>query len=219
VSLMAKRKKLRILVTAGPTREKLDPVRFISNYSTGTFGYAIASQARRRGHKVTLVSGPVALKKPKGVEFVGVESALDMMRAVLKKAKRADCIIMAAAVSDWRPRQAQKAKIKKGPASLSLKLVKNPDIIKELGRQKGGKILAGFALETEDLLKNAKKKLKEKNLDLIIANRLGPSSNVFGNKTAKITLIDRFGARNNVPAGSKARMAKIILDKVLACNI
>jgi phosphopantothenoylcysteine decarboxylase / phosphopantothenate---cysteine ligase len=216
---MAKRKKLRILVTAGPTREKLDPVRFISNYSTGTFGYAIANEAKKRGHKVTLISGPVALEKPKGIEFVGVESALEMMRAVLKEAKKADCVIMAAAVSDWRPLLEQKEKIKKGPASISLKFVKNPDILKELGRRKGGRVLAGFALETEDLLKNAKKKLKEKNLDLIIANRLSPASDVFGNSAAKITIIDRFGAKDNVPAGPKARIAKIILDKVLACNI
>jgi phosphopantothenoylcysteine decarboxylase / phosphopantothenate---cysteine ligase len=216
---MAKKTKPRILVTAGPTREKIDPVRFISNYSTGTFGYAIADAARKMGLSVTLVSGPVALDRPEGVRFIGVESALDMRRAVIKEAKRADCIIMAAAVSDWRPGSRARSKIKKGSASISLKLVKNPDILKELGRQKRGKVLAGFALETEDLLKNAAKKLKEKNLDIIIANKLGPGADIFGNKPVKIAFIDRFGGKEEVPAGPKARMAKIILDKVLAYNI
>lgn len=216
---MAKRHRQRILVTAGPTREKIDPIRFISNYSTGTFGYAIASEAGRRGHAVTLISGPTALEKPKGVKLVKVESAMEMKGAVLKGAKRADCIIMAAAVSDWRPRNAQKSKIKKGGPSIRLELVKNPDILKALGRAKSRRTLVGFALETEDLIKNALKKLKEKNLDMIIANRLTPHGGIFGDGQAKVTIIDRFGAKDEITASSKAKMAKIILDKILAFNI
>jgi phosphopantothenoylcysteine decarboxylase/phosphopantothenate--cysteine ligase len=216
---MASKKNLRILVTAGPTREKIDPVRFISNYSTGTFGYAIAAEARKRGYRVTLVSGPTALEKPKGVRSVDVESALQMKEVVLREAKNADCIIMAAAVADWRPRSPSNAKIKKSSRAVCLRLVKNPDIVKELGRQKGARILVGFALETEDLLKNAVKKLREKRLDLIIANKLEPGSDVFGSGPAKILIIDSSGSKCEVRAGSKADLAKIILDKLSACNI
>jgi phosphopantothenoylcysteine decarboxylase/phosphopantothenate--cysteine ligase len=217
--LTAKRDRKRILVTAGPTRENIDPVRFMSNHSTGVFGYAIASEAKKRGHVVTLVSGPTALERPKGVKFVAVESALDMMRSVMREAKNADCVIMAAAVADWRPRKAAKNKIKKGSASVKLELVKNPDILAELGKKKGNKVLVGFALETEDLIKNALKKLKAKNLDIVIANKLSKKSAVFGNNPAKIAILDRFGAKEEVRAGSKARMAQIILDKALAFNI
>lgn len=216
---MGKQRKLRILVTAGPTREKIDPVRYISNYSTGTFGYALAGQAEKMGHNVVLVSGPVALEKPKGVKLLKVESALDMRRHVLKEAKKADCVIMAAAVADWRPLKTAKNKIKKTEGPGILKLVRNPDILKELARSKKGKILVGFALETEDLLKNSQKKLREKGLDIIIANKLSGSHDVFGKKPAKISILDRFGVVRKVSNVSKARAAKIILDKVLDFNI
>jgi phosphopantothenoylcysteine decarboxylase/phosphopantothenate--cysteine ligase len=171
----------KILVAAGPTREKIDPVRFISNYSTGTFGYAIAREAKRRGLDVTLVSGPTALKAPDGVRFVPVESSLDMRKAVLERFKKADCVIMSAAVADWRPVYSAKKKIKKTQKK-TIELVENPDILAQLGARKNGRVAVGFALETENLEKNALKKLKDKNLDLIVANRLGKDSDLFGDK-------------------------------------
>jgi phosphopantothenoylcysteine decarboxylase/phosphopantothenate--cysteine ligase len=207
-------KKLSILVTAGPTRERIDPIRFISNYSTGTFGYEIAKEAGRRGHAVTLISGPTALEIPKGVKSVRVESALDMKRAVERAFAKADCIIMAAAVSDWRVRDVVSAKMKRRSGRKRLELAENPDILAELGKKKGGKVLVGFALETEDLEKNALKKLREKNLDLIVANRLNRKSTVFGDRFLDILMLDRFLNKKTLSRKSKKEAAKIILDKV-----
>jgi phosphopantothenoylcysteine decarboxylase/phosphopantothenate--cysteine ligase len=204
----------KILVAAGPTREKIDPVRFISNYSTGTFGYAIAREAKRRGLDVTLVSGPTALKAPDGVRFVPVESSLDMRKAVLERFKKADCVIMSAAVADWRPVYSAKKKIKKTQKK-TIELVENPDILAQLGARKNGRVAVGFALETENLEKNALKKLKDKNLDLIVANRLGKDSDLFGDKKIDVVTIDRFGNRARISGRSKQELAKIILGKAL----
>lgn len=205
----------RILVAAGPTRERIDPVRFISNYSTGTFGYAIAKEARQRGFFVTLVSGPTALKAPKGVKFISVESSLDMRRAVLSEFKKCDCVIMTAAVADWRPVYSAKRKMKKIPKK-TIELVENPDILAELGAKKKNRIAVGFALETENLERNALKKLKDKNLDLIVANRLKlPGSDIFGDKAIDVVTVDRFGNRTRIYNKSKTELAKIILGKVL----
>lgn len=212
-------KKLRILITAGPTRERIDPVRFISNYSTGTFGYEIARQARRLGHAVTLISGPTGLKAPSGVKFARVESAAEMRRAVLRHFRSSDCLIMAAAVSDWRPAAVAAGKIKKGAAVKSLRLMTSPDILKELGRKKGPRVLVGFALETEGLESNALKKLEDKNLDIIVANKLTSKKTVFGNKKTDIVIIDRLGNTTRLYGKSKGESAKIILDKVLSLNI
>jgi len=204
----------KILVAAGPTREKIDPVRFISNYSTGTFGYAIAREAKRRGLDVTLVSGPTALKAPDGVRFVPVESSLDMRKAVLERFKKADCVIMSAAVADWRPVYSAKKKIKKTQKK-TIELVENPDILAQLGARKNGRVAVGFALETENLEKNALKKLKDKKLDLIVANRLGKDSDLFGDKKIDVVTIDRFGNRARISGRSKQELAKIILGKAL----
>lgn len=205
----------RLLVTAGPTREHIDPVRFISNYSTGQFGYEIARAAKERGHLVTLVSGPTALKAPNGVRLVRVESTMDMKRAVLKEFPKSECVIMAAAVSDWRVRTKHKRKIKRrSNQNVLLELVENPDILKELGSLKRERILVGFSLETEDLEKNAMRKLKEKNLDLIIATHLKAGSTVFGDRAIDILMIDRFGNRGSLFGKSKRELAHIILDKV-----
>lgn len=201
-----------ILITAGPTRERIDPVRFISNYSTGTFGYEIAGEACRRGLGVTLISGPTQLKAPKRVKFIPVESADDMKKAVLKFFKKADCVVMAAAIADWRPRRSTKRKIKKG-ATRNIELVENPDILALIGRRKQNKIAIGFALETENLETNALKKLKDKNLDFIVANRLTKKRSVFGNKALDIVIIDKFGNRTRIFDKTKAKLAKIILDK------
>jgi phosphopantothenoylcysteine decarboxylase/phosphopantothenate--cysteine ligase len=207
-----------ILVTAGPTREKIDPVRYISNYSTGTFGYEIACAAKRRGLSVTLVSGPTLLAIPKGVKFVSVESARDMRKAVLKFLTWSDCVIMAAAVSDWRPKYSARRKMKK-PGIRSIELVENPDILAEVGRRKRKGVTIGFALDTENLEKNALKKLKDKNLDIIVANRLTSKKNIFGDKTLDVVTIDRFGNRTRIFNKRKAKLAEIILDKALKFRI
>ena len=208
----------RILVTAGPTREKIDPIRYISNYSTGTFGYEIARAAKRRGFSVTLVSGPTMLTAPKGVKFVSVESADDMRREVLARIKKTDCVIMTAAVADWRPKHCARRKMKKPGAGL-IELVENPDILAEVGRMKKETVAVGFALETENLEKNALKKLKDKNLDIIVANRLTAKRGVFGNKALDVAVIDRFGNRTRIFNKRKSRLAEIILDKALKFRI
>ena len=208
----------RILVTAGPTREKIDPVRYISNYSTGMIGYKIANAARSRGLSVTLVSGPTLLTPPKGVKLISVESAEDMRAAVMKFIKKADCVIMTAAVADWRPRYSARRKMKK-PGIRNIELVENPDILAEVGRLKKKKIAVGFALETENLEKNALKKLKDKNLDIIVANRLTPKKNVFGDNALDVVIIDRFGNRTRIFNKRKSKLAKIILDKALKFRI
>lgn len=208
----------KILVAAGPTRERIDPVRFISNYSTGTFGYAIAQEAKRRGLFVTLVSGPTALSAPQGVKFIGVESSLEMRKALIDEFKRADCVIMTAAVADWRPVYSAKKKIKKSPKK-TVELVENPDILAELGSKKKHRIAVGFALETENLERNALKKLKDKNLDLIVANRLGKRSNIFGDQKIDVVTVDRFGNRTRIYNKSKKELARVILNKVLKLGL
>ncbi len=208
----------RILVTAGPTREKIDPVRYISNYSTGIFGYEIASAAKSRGLSVVLVSGPTLLPAPNGIKFVSVESADEMRKAVLRFLAWSDCVVMTAAVADWRPKRSARRKIKKG-GTRSIELVENPDILAEVGRLKKHRVAVGFALETENLEKNALKKMKDKNLDIIVANRLTKKRNVFGDKTLDVVTIDRFGNRTRIFNKSKSKLAKIILDKALKFRI
>jgi len=207
-----------ILITAGPTRERIDPVRFISNYSTGTFGYEIAREAKRRGRRVILVSGPTSLKVPPGVKVVMVESAAEMQSAVMKNLRSAGCVIMAAAVSDWRVRREARGKIKRRGGAKTLELVENPDILREIGRKRHG-TLVGFALETEGLEKNAAKKLKEKNLDLIVANRLTPKNDVFGPGRVDAVIMDRLGNKVMARRKTKKELAKIILDRALNFNI
>jgi phosphopantothenoylcysteine decarboxylase / phosphopantothenate---cysteine ligase len=219
VSVAPGSKKMRVVVTAGPTREKIDPVRFISNYSTGTFGYEIAREAKRRGCDVVLVSGPSALVRPSGVKFISVESAGDMLKAVGRESAGADCVIMAAAVSDWRVGTISKRKIKKGTGPKFLRLVPNTDILKKLGEHKAGRMLVGFALETEDLVRNAARKLKEKHLDLVIANRLGGSAGIFGGSKTDITIIDRHGTAASYRGRTKRELAGIILDRVFCSGI
>lgn len=211
--------KPSVLVTAGPTREKIDPVRFISNYSTGAFGYEIASLAARRGFKTTLVSGPTALQRPKGVRFIGVESAEELRKAVSGEFKKHDLIIMAAAVSDWRVKKPAGRKLKRLGGKVVLVLDENPDILGEIGEKKGGRVLVGFALETENLERNALKKLMKKNVDIIIGNRLIRGRDAFGGGLKDILIIDRYGNKAAFRRKTKKELAKIILDKALAINI
>ncbi len=208
-----------ILVTAGPTREQIDPIRFISNYSTGRFGYEIARAARRRGHRVVLVSGPTHLKAPAGVRRVSVESALEMKRAVEREFKSCGVVIMAAAVSDWRARAVSGRKIKRGGPTIALELIENPDILAGLGARKGRRTVVGFALETGNLRENALDKLRKKNLDMIVANRITKKRSAFGGNRPAVVILDRSGGEAVYNNKTKRELAKIILDKALNINI
>jgi phosphopantothenoylcysteine decarboxylase/phosphopantothenate--cysteine ligase len=201
-----------ILVTAGGTREAIDPVRYISNHSSGKMGYAIARAARERGAAVTLISANVDLPSPLDIKPVKVESAAEMLEAVLDYYNNAHVVIMAAAVADFKVKS-QKSKVKKNEGGFNLKLEKNVDILKTIAKQKGrkGRKLIGFALETENLVGNAKAKLKEKDLDLVVAN--GPEN--FGGDSARVAIIGRGGKIENFPELPKHEIAHRILDAVL----
>lgn len=204
-----------VLVTAGPTREKIDPVRFISNHSTGKMGYAIAKQAGMRGAKVTLVSGPVALEAPKGVEVVPVVSAKDMADAVWERADKMDMIIKAAAVADYRPVTTYEDKVKKSGDDMNIALERTDDILAHLGKnKKEGQILCGFSMETKDMLENSKVKLKKKNLDVIVANNLKVAGAGFGTDTNIVTLITKDEVKE-LPILSKEEVADRILSYLL----
>ena len=203
-----------ILVTAGPTREPLDPVRFITNYSSGKMGYALALMAKRRGAGVTLISGPSFLPRPRGVRFVEVTTALEMRDAVMAHYERATVIIKAAAVADYRPAVRATAKIKKEEGMLSLSLERNPDIIAEVGQKKGNRLLIGFAMESENLLENAVQKMTKKNMDYIVANLVTQAGAGFQCDTNIVTIIGRDGQREELPMMDKRSVADRILDKV-----
>ena len=205
---------LNILITAGPTQEPFDPVRFISNGSSGKMGYALARAAARRAASVTLVSGPTALTPPGGVRFVQVRTAEEMRAAVLENASGQSVIIKAAAVSDYRPKYVKTDKIKKEKTEYCLDLEPNPDILAELGSIKKRCILVGFAMETRNLLDNATKKLREKNLDMIVANNLNEEGAGFQSDTNIITLIDKSGNIITLPKMTKLEAADQILDHI-----
>jgi len=208
-----------VLVTAGPTVEDLDPVRFLSNRSSGRMGYRLAEAARDRGARVVLVSGPVALEAPHGVELVAVRSADDMAQAVSSRFDEVGVVIMAAAVSDYRPAQIAAKKIKKGDAetTLTLDLVRNPDILEGLGRRKGAQVLVGFAAETQDAEAHGRNKLAQKNLDLIVANDVTEPGAGFGGDTNRALLIDG-GSAEQTGLLSKRELAERILDRVVAAR-
>ena len=205
----------RVLVTAGPTREPLDPVRFITNYSSGRMGYALAQVARRRGAEVTLVSGPTALDAPLGVRLVPVSSAVDMRDAVMKEMKAATIIIKAAAVADYRPMEFSKGKIKKKAGLMVVNLTRNPDIISEVGEKKGKRILVGFAVETAQLERYARKKMVEKHMDFIVANDITKAGAGFQAETNIVKILDRDGGAEDLPMMDKKLVAARILDRVM----
>ncbi len=238
---------MQIIVTAGPTREYLDPVRFLSNPSTGKMGFAIAAEAARRGHEVVLVAGPVALKTPKGVKRVDVTSAREMMKAVKKSLLTSCCgdlssehrsigasdhrrtltiFISTAAVADWRPAKCAAKKLKKGEMSGVLKLVRNPDILKTIARQVGGRRsrwtvdgrcllrLVGFAAETDHVLAEAARKCREKGLSFIVANDVTRKGCGFGTDTNKVTFVFPDGTQRNFPLMTKRMVAKRILEEI-----
>ncbi len=209
---------LKILVTAGPTTEPIDPVRYISNRSSGKMGYSLARAAARRGADVILVSGPTGLNPPPGLNFCPVITAEDMRRSVFENRPGCDIIIKAAAVSDYRPRDCAVQKIKKGAESLSLDLIKNPDILAELGSTIEGSpsVLVGFAAETEDLIANAEKKLKSKNLDMIVANDVSGKDAGFETDTNMVKFIYRDGHIVDSPLMTKDKVADLVLDRAKA---
>lgn len=203
---------MKILITAGPTREYLDPVRFLSNPASGTLGYLIAGKAVSRGHQAVLVTGPTSLEIPPGVKSVQVESALEMKQAVLKNFPAVSALVMTAAVSDWRPKQRHNCKLKRKSA-WNLPLVPNPDILKAVsGLKRKDQTVIGFSLETDCLQENALRKLKEKKLDLIVANEIsyiGP-----GRKRGRVYLLHPDGKREDCTGFSKARLADFLLKKL-----
>lgn len=204
----------KVVVSAGPTREAIDPVRFISNRSSGKMGYALAAAAARRGAEVVLVSGPVSVDPPFGVRVVPVETAAEMREALLREREGAHAILMAAAVSDYVPEAAPK-KIKKTGSGLELRLGEGSDILAELGERRGKEILVGFAAETEELLENARAKLERKNLDYIVANDVSaPGIGIDADENA-VTILDRSGGSHEVERGPKSLVAEAILDRVL----
>jgi len=205
----------KVLVTAGATREPLDPVRFLSNPSTGKMGFALARAARRRGAQVTLVSGPTHLDPPAGVQLLPINTALEMEKEVLKAFPSSTIVIKAAAVTDYRPETFVPQKIKKKQSALHLALVQNPDILYQLGQKKKGQFLVGFAAETEDLLKNAQQKLKEKRLDLIVANPIGQTGAGFGSDTNQVLLLFSDGKTKSLPILTKDEVAHFIFDTIL----
>jgi phosphopantothenoylcysteine decarboxylase/phosphopantothenate--cysteine ligase len=209
----------RVLISAGPTREKLDPVRYVSNYSSGKMGYAIARAAWQRGAEVVLVSGPTALPVPLGVRCVPVESARDMHAAMMRELPGTTVVIKAAAVADYRPSCAAQRKIKKNTESTCIELEPNPDILAQIGMEKTGQIVVGFAAETHDLLRHAQDKLQRKNLDMLVANDVTAPGAGFDVETNVVKFLHADGRVEDMPQLSKAEVAHALLDRVRACIV
>ncbi len=205
-----------VLITAGPTREKIDPVRFISNHSSGKMGYALAEEAKRQGADVVLVSGPVQLQNPAGMEVVRVESAEEMYHAVLNYFDHADVVIKTAAVSDYRPKIAYQHKVKKQAGNTTIEFERTKDILYELGTRKKKQVLIGFAAETNNVAEYARKKLETKNVDMIVANNVKIEGAGFGTDTNIVTLYKRDGTVSELPIMSKTAVAVKIMEEVTA---
>jgi len=208
-------KDKKILVTSGPTRESVDPVRFISNPSSGKMGFAVARAAEYRGGEVTLITGPTHLPDPNNVTVIRIQTAREMAQAVFDNMEHSDIIIKTAAVSDYRPKDPATQKIKKEKGELVLYLERTQDILKEIGLRKKDQILVGFAAETENLEQHAETKLVEKNLDIIVGNIVGESSSGFGADTNKVTLFFKEGTQEPLPVMEKDAVAHILLDRIL----
>jgi phosphopantothenoylcysteine decarboxylase/phosphopantothenate--cysteine ligase len=206
----------RVVVTAGPTEEPIDPVRYVSNRSSGKMGYAVARVARRRGAEVTLVTGPVAIAPPPGVRVVPVASAREMLKAAEEAFAPATVLVAAAAVADYRPRRALTQKLKKSAATLALELDRNPDILRELAARKGRRLVIGFAAETQDVVAEARRKLREKRCDLMVANDVTAPDAGFGSDTNRVRLLDAQGLDEELPVLPKEDVADRILDWVAA---
>jgi phosphopantothenoylcysteine decarboxylase/phosphopantothenate--cysteine ligase len=203
-----------VLITAGPTQEPIDPVRHISNRSSGKTGFALATEARQRGAQVILITGPTHLEAPFGVQCIRIQTALEMRQAVLDHFAAADVVIKTAAVADFRPSLVAQDKVKKDVAELNIPLERNPDILAELGQHKGGRILVGFAAETRDLLDNARQKVQGKNLDFIVANDISDPSIGFASDDNRVHILDATGQIEELPTMAKQHLAGTILDRV-----
>jgi phosphopantothenoylcysteine decarboxylase/phosphopantothenate--cysteine ligase len=216
--LLEKRGKLfglHVIVTAGPTREAIDPVRFISNHSSGKMGVALAAAAWRRGAEVTLIAGPMSIAAPPGVEVRRVDSTEDMAAAVGAALPKADVLVMAAAPADFRPATLAASKIKKGKHAPTLAMTNTTDILlSTIAKRRKGAIVVGFALETDDAIKHGAKKLKDKALDLIVVNDATEAGAGFEVDTNRVTLLSRSGREESLPLMSKAAVADAILDRV-----
>jgi phosphopantothenoylcysteine decarboxylase/phosphopantothenate--cysteine ligase len=212
--MSGQRKKLDILVTAGPTQEMIDPVRFISNRSTGVMGFEIAKTAKRRGHRVTLISGPTCNPFPGGIRFIPIVTVDELQKAVMSCLRNTDCLFMVAAVSDWRVTRFHKDKIKRTEKTLALPLRATPDILKAVGMRKGKRVVVGFSLETGNSIARAKAKLRSKHLDLIVTNTLHGKHSPFGMTPLKSCLIDTSGQVERLPLLSKREIAQVLIDRV-----
>ncbi len=203
-----------ILVSAGPTREYLDPIRFISNPSSGKMGYAIAKAARMRGAEVTLVSGKVNIRPPYGVHFIEVESAQEMFEKINSFFKKTDCIVMSSAVSDFTPSKTSPQKIKKTSEHLDISLDRTKDILSAVAKNKEDRIIVGFAAETENVEQYAREKLRQKNMDMIVANNVTEKNSGFEADTNKVVIINRDGTAEDFPLMRKSDLADVILDRI-----
>jgi phosphopantothenoylcysteine decarboxylase/phosphopantothenate--cysteine ligase len=222
VGLVTRRKDLEgevVLITAGPTQEPLDPVRFISNRSSGKMGYALAEAAAARGAKVILVSGPVNLRAPQGVEVIPVRTASEMRERVFERMAAADIIVKAAAVADYFLAQAPQHKVKKTAARISLELDPTPDILSELGRKKGDRLLIGFAAETQNMQQEARRKLESKNCDMVVGNLVSSSEIGFESEDNEVVLALRTGELIAVPRAPKRQIADRIFDEALKLRL
>lgn len=206
---------MRFLITAGPTRENIDPVRFISNRSSGKMGYALAEAACAAGHDVCLITGPVNIGIPEGLELVYVESAEDMYKAVMENIEQSDCLVMAAAVADWTPVESSLSKLKKDDFDGVLKLKRTKDILQEVKLVKGERVVVGFAAESDDVVENALKKLEAKGLDMIVANDITEPGAGFGTETNVVTIFDKSGGVIELPKMSKKKIAEEIVELVV----
>lgn len=217
-SLLYNKKDLvgkNVIVTAGPTRAEIDPVRFISNKSTGKMGYAIAAEARDRGAKVTLISGPTNEKAPYGIEVVNITTNSEMREAILSIYNNADIVIKSAAVADYKAKEYSKQKIKKVEGSLAVELVRDNDILMELGLNKKEQVLVGFAAESQNLIENAKKKISKKNLDYIVANDITSKDTGFGSLDNRVIIIDKYGNEHPLDKMSKRDVARNLFDFIV----
>lgn len=205
------RERARVVVTAGPTREYVDPVRYLSNVSSGRMGFAIAAAAAERGHRVTLITGPVRLPTPPGVERIDVESAREMLAAVSKAFRHADALYMAAAVADWRPRKRLAGKWRAkddGATSTCLELVRNPDVLATVARSKGPRLVVGFALETADGMRRARRKLASKNADFIVLN----DDSALNSDRTTVTILAKDGSTTSHRNRTKVEVARALID-------
>jgi phosphopantothenoylcysteine decarboxylase / phosphopantothenate---cysteine ligase len=205
---------VRFLVTAGPTRESIDPVRYLSNRSSGKMGYAIAEAANDAGHDVILISGPVNLDPPRGANFVSVSTSDEMRAAVDRHVGHCDVVVMCAAVADYKPAKVSSQKIKKQNAPRTLELVPTRDILASLGKQDRQYLLVGFAAETHDLEENAQKKLREKNCDMIVANDVSGSESGMESDENEVTIFFRSGEKEKISRNSKKNIARELVKKI-----